>query len=100
MGAASPERRVEPPAPVSSSGGGAGSSIDRAGGIAPTAAYRSKPLGRDVLEIEFTDAWGMYRAQMADYGIEVVFGQPLTLKGAQLEDRLQKAWILEHGEIP
>ena len=42
----------------------------------------------------------MYRAQMADYGIEVEFGEPLTLEGAQLEDRLQKAWILKHGELP
>jgi hypothetical protein len=98
--ACAPERRVEPPAPVSSSGGGRGSSINRAGGIEPTAAWRSKPLSRDVLQIQYSDAWGMYRAQMADYGIEVEFGEPLTIEGAQLEDRLQKAWIIKHGELP
>jgi len=84
-------RRVEPSAPTHHAGGATGSSTEyKAGGQAPTSAYRFAKIPPSTRAIEYTDAWGMYRAQMADYGVKVRFGGGLCRRGERVENYLHR----------
>lgn len=65
--------------------------------MGPTAAYRFQPMPAEVRAIERTDAWGMYRAQMSDYGVRVEFGKRLPPEGEELEIRMGEEWARKHS---
>lgn len=50
-------------------------------------------MSRKTQAIRWTDAWAIYEAQMADYGIEVEFGRALSREGTEIEMRIHAAGV-------